>query len=346
MAITVQTLGRFVPMNTLSPQALQELAPQVEELFYPPGSVLFRQGDQDTRVCFLLEGEINRHVEGQAPRPLAAGEDDARYALSRSVPRAYTAEAISNTRIARLDEDLLEHCVGRDQATAYEVFEYDGSDDLTWMWDILSRQAFRSVPPAALNAMFERFQPVHCKAGETIVRQGDRGDFFYLIREGRARVDRSVDGGAPKTLAELGQSDGFGEEALLTGEPRNASVTMLSDGLLMRLAKQDFDELLRAPLVNRVAAADVERYLQMGAQLLDVRLEEEYRAGALRSSINIPLYLLRVKATTLDPKKKYIVLCQGEYRSTAAAFLLAQRGFDVCVLIGGLKGLGLIAAAE
>jgi len=339
MEITAQNLGRFVPMNTLSARALEELASQSEVLSFHPGSVIFKQGDTDTQVYFLLDGEINLHGTGQPPRQLKANEEDARYALSRSIPRVYTAEAISDVRVARVDGHLLEHSLGRDQVTAYEIFEYDGCDDPSWMWDILSQQAFRSVPPTALNAMFERFQVVNCKAGDVIIRQGEKGDFFYLIREGQARIERSANGGTSQTLAEIGKGEGFGEDALLTGEPRNASVTMLSDGMLMKLSKQDFDELLRAPLVNRVSAVDVELYLQMGAQLLDVRLEEEFQAGALRNSLNIPLYLLRVRAKTLDANKKYIIVCQSEYRSTAAAFLLTQRGFDVCVLMGGLSGL-------
>jgi rhodanese-related sulfurtransferase len=79
------------------------------------------------------------------------------------------------------------------------------------------------------------------------------------------------------------------------------------------------------------------RYLmKTGAQLVDVRLEDEYRAGSLEDSINLPLYQLRLRADTLDNEKKYVLYCQQGQRSFAAAFLLAQRGFDVYVLKGGL----------
>lgn len=69
-----------------------------------------------------------------------------------------------------------------------------------------------------------------CKAGEVIIQQGEAANYYYLIREGRAQVARSE----PDALAALGPGDSFGEEALLTGERRNATVTLLSDGLLMR----------------------------------------------------------------------------------------------------------------
>jgi rhodanese-related sulfurtransferase len=114
---------------------------------------------------------------------------------------------------------------------------------------------------------------------------------------------------------------------------------MLTDGLLMRLSKKDFDELLRAPMVRKVSAKEAESLLRTGVQAIDVRLEDEFRAGTVRNSLNLPLYLLRIRAGSLDKGKKYLLFCQNGQRSAAAAFLLAQLGFDVRVLEGGLGGI-------
>ncbi len=51
-------------------------------------------------------------------------------------------------------------------------------------------------------------------------------------------------------LAELGVGDTFGEEALISEAKRNATVSMLTDGVLMRLNKQDFRDLMNEPLVS------------------------------------------------------------------------------------------------
>lgn len=332
-------LRHFVPLNALSQPVLNELAATVEEIILPKGRVIFHQGDEDPWLYFLLEGEVICQERDHAPRVVQSGSEDARHALARTHPRGYGALAATPARVFRIDERLLESRLGFDQATAYEVFEYDGSDDPAWMLQILAKPAFRKVPPAHANLMFERFQETSCKAGEVIIQQGEPADHYYLIRTGRAQVTRSASGSAPLVLAELGPGDGFGEEALLTGESRNATVTLLSDGLLMRLSKQDFDALLKAPLVKGVDPEGARHLLQQGAQLIDVRLEEEFRQGTLRDSLNLPLYLLRLKAASLDPKKKYILFCQHEERSSAAAFLLAQRGLDAYVLRGGLAGL-------
>ena len=332
-------LRRFVPLSALSQPVLDELAEHAEEIALPKGRVIFHQGDDDPWLYFLLEGEVICQEHDHAPRTVQSGSDDARFALARTRPRGYSAVTATPARLFRMNEALLEARLVFDQATAYEVFEYDGSDDPAWMLKILSEPAFRNLPPAHANAMFERFQPLSCEKGDVVIQQGESADNYYLIRAGRAQVSRAEPGGPPVVLAEFGPGDGFGEEALLTGERRNATVTMLSDGLLMRLSRQDFDALLKAPLLKSVDLEGARRLMQAGALLVDVRLEDEFRAGTLRDSLNLPLYLLRLKAPSLDPHKKYILFCQHDQRSSAAAFLLAQRGLDAYVLRGGLAGL-------
>ena len=335
----ISLLRQFVPLNALSTLTLNELAVRTEEISLPKGRVIFRQGDDDPWLYFLLEGEVLCQEPNSAPHTIRTGSEQARHALSRSHPRDYSAVAATSVRLFRVDENLLESCLGSDQMAAYEVFEYDGCEDPAWMMHILSKPAFQKVPPAHANAMFAHFEPLYGKAGDVIIQQGERADYYYLIRSGHAQVSRSTSDGVSMVLAELGPGDGFGEEALLTGELRNASVTLQSECVLMRLSKQDFDSLLKAPLVKRIDLDGARRLIHEGAQLVDVRLEEEFQAGTLRDSLNLPLYLLRLKAQSLDPQTKYILFCQHDQRSSAAAFLLAQRGLDAYVLSGGLAGL-------
>ncbi len=332
-------LRDFVPFNALAESSLQDIATQVEEIHLPKGSVIFREGDDDTWLFFLVDGQVTTQQYDQPPSVIRSGSEEARHALSRTRPRACSAVADTPVRLLRVSEVQLETCLGYDQATAYEVFEYDGIEDPAWMMHILSKPAFRKLPPAKANAMFARFEPVARKAGDVIIHQGEAAEYYYLIRTGHARVSRAAPGVPPQVLAELGPGDGFGEEALLTGDPRNASVAMVTDGNLMRLASKDFNDLLKTSLVRSVDLDQAKDLLQTGALLVDVRLEDEYKQGTLRNSLNLPLYLLRLKAASLDPRRKYILFCQHDQRSSAAAFILAQRGLDVYVLRGGLAGL-------
>jgi len=218
----------------------------------------------------------------------------------------------------------------------YQVTEFEG-DDPEWMFELATNPAFERIPAANLQQLFQRFELVEATAGQVLVRQGEPGDYYYLIRKGTAQVARPTPDG--KTiLVDLGPGQGFGEEALLSGQPRNATVTMQQDGVLMRLAAADFNVLLRPPLVQDMGAEEAIALLRGGGQLVDVRAEEEFRQGTLKGAINIPLAQLRGKAQAMDRQRTYLLFCDDGRRAATAAFLLAQRGFVTHVLGHGILG--------
>ena len=182
-----------------------------------------------------------------------------------------------------------------------------------------------------------RMQEQPVKAGDTIIKQGDDGDFYYIIKHGKCKVTRNSKTGSELTLATLGDGDAFGEEALLSEAKRNANIIMTTDGSLMRLSKEDFNQLLKEPMLNWVTNEEADAMVKNeGAVWIDVRLESEHKNSGIEGSINIPLFMLRLKAQTLDPTKKYILYCDSGRRSSACAFLLSERGLAVYCLKGGL----------
>ena len=104
---------------------------------------------------------------------------------------------------------------------------------------------FAGLTPRTLTAVADRMHVEEYAGGNRVIRQGDAGDKFYLIRYGRVRVEQERDG-RTRAVADLGEGDFFGEAALLTGAPRNASVVTLDDAVLYVLGKDDFDAVLAA----------------------------------------------------------------------------------------------------
>src|SRR5690606_13735925 len=124
-------------------------------------------------------------------------------------------------------------------------------------------------------------------------------------------------------LAELGMGDTFGEEALISEAKRNATVTMLTDGALMRLGKDDFRTLMHEPLLHWVNFAEAQQIIARGGKWLDVRLPSEFQNTHLEDAINIPLYFIRLKLSTLERNVPYVVVCDTGRRSSAAAYILS-----------------------
>jgi len=341
-----QVLKTLIPANALNAENFQELASKARMEELPPGRFLFKKGDLDRKTVYLLSGEVELIGDGGAPRVVRGGGADARHPLANQQPRQASARTRTACTVTRFDSDLLDILLTWDQLSGIEVSditlaeeEPDEEAGGDWMTRILQSKAFLRIPPANIQAMFMRLQEMPVKAGQVIIRQGDDGDYYYIISRGRCKVTRESASGSSVTLAHLSDGDAFGEEALLSEAKRNATVTMDTDGLLMRLSKKDFEELLKAPMLHEVDLEQAREMVKNGAVLLDVRLESEHRAGAIKGSQNIPLFMLRLKAESLDPSRRYICYCETGRRSSAAAFLLSERGFDSCVLKGGLQAM-------
>jgi rhodanese-related sulfurtransferase len=177
-------------------------------------------------------------------------------------------------------------------------------------------------------------------AGETIVRQGEPGDSYYIILEGAAEVwvtDPLTD--ETTRAAVLTEGDAFGEEALLLEGNRTATVTMNSPGRLLVLSKADFDELLKPRMVEEIAAGPAHDLLARGvARLLDCRYEMEFEESRIPGAQLVPLDTLRRQGVfTIDPEATYVVYCRGGRRSAAAVYLLSERGIRAMSLAGGIR---------
>jgi rhodanese-related sulfurtransferase len=206
------------------------------------------------------------------------------------------------------------------------------------MTQILQSEIFHKIPPANIQAMFQRIQSVPVVKDEIIMKQGDPGDYYYMIKNGSCRVIRNAEetGNKELKIADIKAGSGFGEEALISNTPRNATIIMNTDGTLMRLSKEDFIALLKEPTLKSVNYEDAQSMVKSGAQWLDVRLLSEHQNKKIPGSINIPLFLLRLNADKLSRERKYIVYCDTGSRSASATYILNERGYDAYLLEGGL----------
>lgn len=236
--------------------------------------------------------------------------------------------AATKTKPAQQVEPAADQAPAESNAPAQTV---PADEDRSWIRKMRHIMAFKNMPPANIKGLLEKMETIMVEAGDVIVNQGEPGDYYYVLTEGEAMVTRMVE------LASLEPGASFGEEALVSGATRNATVTMKSDGLLMRLSKDDFNALLKDPMLDRVTPDDARARVNKGALWLDVRHAKEFAHSHLPKSINIPLHEMRIRMEELDNKKHYVCVCSTGRRSSAAAFLLVQNGFQASVLNGGLK---------
>ncbi|NNJ93884.1 MAG: cyclic nucleotide-binding domain-containing protein, partial [Halobacteria archaeon] len=249
-----EILRDLIPLNALGDDRYREVTTSLSIKDIGAGSYLFGEGDRDNRSIYLLDGVVNFiDANGKVTGVVSAGTDPARYPLANQQPRITTARAATKAVIATIDSTLLDVMLTLDQTAETGTIDLSTGSEDDWMTHMLQSEAFSRMPPADIQRLIQSLQPVNVYAGDTIVRQGDEGDYFYIIREGTCSVTRLASGkGWDVPLAELGPGDCFGEDALVSDAERNATVTMLSDGSLMRLSKQHFVDILKKPLVRYI----------------------------------------------------------------------------------------------
>lgn len=342
-ALLESRAGYLVPLNKLPAERQRRLLAQADLLELRKKQQLFAQGGRDDYTFYVLEGTIEMHADGSLIKRVVGGEAASFQPLAQLQPRQMSAVATGPALVLRLRRSLLEQLLSTDSpppppantvgAPDIEVVEVDGGDD--WLVTLLQSDLFTRVPPSNVQTLLDTLESIDASAGEDIVRQGEPGDYYYVIQSGHCEVVRAGARGRPIKLAELGPGDTFGEEALVSDATRNATVRMLSDGALARLTKEDFARLIKAPLLDAVDLAEAERRVAAGARWLDVRFEDEHAHNGLVDSLNIPLGMLRMRMSELDPAMSYVAYCDTGGRSSSAAFLLAGHGFDACYVVDG-----------
>jgi CRP-like cAMP-binding protein len=375
--ITLERLQKLEPLSNLSTERLEELVTLSNIDRLPIGLSVFRQGDIDNQTVYLLEGDVQlTSSDGKIDKVITSKQEEALYPLDDSQPRQASCVALSRIEVVRIDNSVLDYMMMWDQMAVSEEAEAEEEEaahseekketvaskeaaeatsdtaapeaetepaatasvaapgveeDRSWIRKMRHIMAFKNMPPANIKSLLERMETLLVQEGDAIVQQGEPGDFYYVLTEGTARVTRTIE------LAQLEAGNSFGEEALVSGSVRNATVTMTSDGMLMRLSKENFIELLKDPLLEHVSPDEARARVNKGAHWLDVRHAKEFHHSHLAKALSIPLHELRIRMSELDKDKHYVCYCGTGRRSSAAAFLLVQNGYQASVLNGGVQ---------
>ena len=340
-SLPLPLIRRLVPLKGLHENSLQALLDQSELQLVGRGQKLFSSADYNRYFFYILSGEAELQFSSGA----ALHSPEILYPVGYGVSGLLSGVARTDCLILRVDKQLLDRQLCWDHVSAaIELdlsYQPEHDEEVGWRLTLLRSNLFVKVPPLNIDQIFSRLKPMQVNAGEVILRQGEIGDGCYFIRRGTATVTRRQ-AGEPKEkhIVDIGYGRCFGEDALIHETVRNATVTMATDGFLMRLDKSDFMVLLREPEIDHLKAADLDVALATGSQLLDVRMEEEFTVSRLSPAANTPLAYLRLLASNqLKLKDDYVLCCDTGRRSRAAAYLLQRLGFRARYLLNGMASL-------
>ncbi len=332
VAIDDELLAALVPIGSL-PSSLRTALASRAMIYELTAGGRFDGGDIEmASSLFLVRGNARLLAPDSPPVALCAGRDAARSALYGLAAQGAHVEADDDCRLLQVDSTLIASLLTCIAGCP------DIADEPT-LSRLLASEPFSRLPPAGLYRLGSQLQRVNLEAGDYVLRQNDPADYYYLLARGRCAVEwRAKPDDDAVVLATVEPGEGFGEEALLGDLPRATSVRTLSPCVLFRLTRASLEQLMQAPSISRSDRADAARRIAEGAFWMDVRLPEEHQQDAPTGSVNVPLGALEPAFEWLDKDAEWIVICDTGLRSEAAVAALAERGFNVRHLDGGIYG--------
>lgn len=343
----IELLKSFIPLDSLPDEMLDELCNLSSLVHYAAGSTVFRQGEMDNQSAYLVEGRVRLYSDTDPSGiDITAHTALARHTLDGHQPHHYNLVVEQEAVVLTLDNAVLDYMLTWDQLSGHigkldsDQVQQSNTDRVLLMTCVAESSVLRKIPAPNIQQLLKCMQRLTVRAGEELITMGEQGDYFYFIETGTASVSRD------RELAVLQPGSSFGEEALISGGPRNATVSMREDGSVLRLSKQDFKELLQEPLLQWLDVNNAREQVNKGAAWLDVRSVREYEHYSLPHAVSLPLVDTREGMKELDKSKHYICYCMTGRRSSAAAFLLGQAGYHVSILKGGLQVLPAMLRAQ
>ncbi len=321
----------LIPFNQMSEADLKTVLDHAEVQKMAQGKMVFKRAEEDDKVYWLLTGSVDLLDEKFEAKNRKAGEEVTKNPIDNNSPHRLTAVTTEESKVLIcLRAEMQIHMGG----PAGDADDDDVEEGIDWMSTLLSSPLFEFIPPANIQTLFSKFEEVKYKKDDVVITQGEKGDYFYVIQAGRAKVERTA-GDKKAVLAELKPGDNFGQDALVSDTPRNATVTMTSNGTLMRLSEPDFQSLLMSPVIETVSMEDVREMQEQGdpkTYIIDVRTPSEVEADKIPGSLNVPLQLLRKNLGKLKEEAVYAMVCDGGKRAELGAYTLNEKGFTAYVL--------------
>lgn len=246
----------------LSDEGRQELVDVVVEKVFKSGDVIIKQGDEGDFFYIVDSGKCEIFVHDKKVMTVEDGGSFGELALMYNAPRAATVIAVANCRLWAVDRDTFKYTLMNHAIKKRDMYEAFLSDV-----PLLS-----TLLPYERMTIADALKPETHKKGTVIVKQGDVGDKFYIVEKGTMKITK--DG---KEMGQIESGGYFGELALLTDQPRAATIAVSSDeAIILAIDKKTFTGVMGpVHLLLKRNATGYEQYLNEEFERLQIGQEAQ-----------------------------------------------------------------------
>ncbi|XP_055526727.1 cAMP-dependent protein kinase type I regulatory subunit isoform X1 [Wyeomyia smithii] len=236
---TMAALSKAIAKNVLFSHLDENERSDIFDAMFPcnflPGESIIQQGDEGDNFYVIDIGEVEVFVNNEQVTTIGEGGSFGELALIYGTPRAATVRAKTDVKLWGIDRDSYRRILMGSTIRKRKMYE-----------EFLSRVSIlESLDKWERLTVADALEPVTFEDGETIVKQGEPGNDFYIIVEGCATVRQKRDEKEePAEVGRLGPSDYFGEIALLLDRPRAATVIARGSLKCVKLDRARFERVL------------------------------------------------------------------------------------------------------
>mmetsp|Transcript_14300 Transcript_14300/g.40675 ORF Transcript_14300/g.40675 Transcript_14300/m.40675 type:complete len:797 (+) Transcript_14300:90-2480(+) len=205
-------------------------AMQVEEA--SEGTVIFNKDDDGNFFYICQEGKVEYFDDDIKVGSFAMNNSFGELALLCDSKRTATCKAVEDVKLWKVDQQTFRY-----------IIAHNAHKQTTSLKDLIRQiEMFKDLDETILTKFVNSLVPIGWKAGERIVKKGQEGNIFYIVIQGQVRIHDIGLGDSQYDDQVLDVGGSFGERALLTGEPRAANVTAVTDVTTMAIDRDTFED--------------------------------------------------------------------------------------------------------
>lgn len=232
----LQVMQRVPLLAMANEEQLRELFLAATVKRYRNNDIIFRENDYDNSFFIIFEGEVGisvskGNVEHEIAR-LTMGHFFGEMGLISGRLRSATVKSLGDICLIEIPRKPMLKLV-------YTAPTVRNIINQVYLIRAFQRYLFPQAPDDLLYELVTKASLEKLDRNIAVFHEGKPGDAFYLIRSGMVKISK-MHGQKELVLAYLSSGNYFGEMALLSGAPRNATVTTIFPTELIRLSKEDF----------------------------------------------------------------------------------------------------------
>ncbi|KAF4092096.1 hypothetical protein AMELA_G00016940 [Ameiurus melas] len=198
-----------------------------------PGDEIIIEGTEGDSLYIVAAGELRVTQAGRNLRTLTSGDVFGELAILYNCKRTATVKAVTAVKLWCIERQIYRSIMAIKSKKKREQL----------MGFLKTARTFKSLRDEQLSSIIDSLEEVKFQENEVIVREGAKGDTFYIILKGEVEVTKKVNG-QQKTIRKMKQGDHFGELALIRENLRTATCTALGSVTCFAIDKEAFEETI------------------------------------------------------------------------------------------------------